>query len=271
MTIITLEGGFRGPSIFRRAGPAETIIVFTPSGNVTFIGGVILTDETNLPADETTVFATASTDIGADPSFSDSINIVFQNPITNFSLDVINGETSTVTYKISDNLGDSKTVTLPPNSLGGQALIGFSATNATSITVTPISGLPRWDFSVDNLSLSVASGYDPTIVPGGRITQNNFGVASAWDTITSASLIPAGHANDLLTHPAADITAPLGTEVDAFASGNVVEVSDSAALGWYVRVHDLGSQAPSVAGGAGFLYALRTFSEPTIGKRRSDN
>ena len=113
--------------------------------------------------------------------------------------------------------------------------------------------------------------YDATIVPGGTISQH-FAAQSAWGSIAlNTSDIPAGHANDPLTHPAVDILAPLGSEVDAFAAGTVVAVSTGASdsywtsLGWYVLVYDPGSTAPDVAGGQNFytLY-LHLNNQPQV-------
>ena len=44
-----------GPSTFAAAGPAQPVTISTTLGNVTISGGVILTNATNLPADETSV------------------------------------------------------------------------------------------------------------------------------------------------------------------------------------------------------------------------
>jgi murein DD-endopeptidase MepM/ murein hydrolase activator NlpD len=118
---------------------------------------------------------------------------------------------------------------------------------------------------------TVVATYDSTIVPGGNISQS-FGATNAWSDIAlNPSTIPSGDASALLTHPAVDIVAPLGTEVDAFAGGTVTAVSAGPSdpqwnsLGWYVLVQDSGAQYPTVAGGKDFytLY-LHLNSQPLV-------
>jgi hypothetical protein len=147
-----------GPSTFQAAGPEETLTIPTAIGDVIVSGGVVLTGETKLPADESSVYGTADTfdDVVADPSLTDGITIIFPQPITNFAVNLLNGfsgpgrSTSPTTYEISDNAGHSTIVSLPPNSQGGQALVSLPMAG-TEVTISAISSLPDWDFSIDNI------------------------------------------------------------------------------------------------------------------------
>ena len=141
---------------------------------------------------------------------------------------------------------------------GGTAVFGIN--NAGQIVGSYFDSLGQHAF----IATPSGIGIDPIIVPGGRITTNDFGAHPTWGSVAlNQSSIPSGDSNNFLTHPAVDITAPLGTNVDAFAGGQVVGVSSGqldatfSSLGWYVLVHDTGSLAPSVANGQDFytLYA----------------
>jgi ribosomal protein S19 len=128
---------YTGPSTF--GGPAQTI---TDAGGATFTGGTILTAETFLPADETTVYATAG-------GLSNPITITDPSGFNNFFFDLYNGQTYADTYVIADNAGHSATFTLAPNVSSGNALVGFPSTG-TQITITAED--PHWDFSIDNVT-----------------------------------------------------------------------------------------------------------------------
>lgn len=91
-----------------------------------------------------------------------------------------------------------------------------------------------------------ASGFDPTIVSGGSIS---FGFGTTkWGAISPNTADP----DQLLTHPAVDIKAILGSKVDSFAAGDVVEVDKNDYLGWYVRIHHSGTSAPAINGADDF-------------------
>src|SRR5262245_27467207 len=82
---------FTGPSTFAAAGNAQILNISTSIGIVTIQGGVILTNATNLPADETSIYGTAgnAANIGitTGTGFLNPITITFPVPITNFFLD----------------------------------------------------------------------------------------------------------------------------------------------------------------------------------------
>jgi len=143
--------GLVGPSTFAAAGPAQTLNIPTAIGNVTFENGVILTGTTNLPANATSIYGTASF---ADPTLGNPLVVTFPTPISNFFLDVLNGLTTEVPYQVSDNAGHSTVFSLPPNLSSGQTQIGFAASgDIVSITALSPTGGPAtsWDFFIDNI------------------------------------------------------------------------------------------------------------------------
>ena len=125
-----------GPSTFGAPNQHIDIIFKPPDGVVQFDGGVILTKTTDLPVDQTTVYGTYS-GFNTNP-----ITVTFPSAVNNFFLDVLNGNTVDVTYRLMDNTGLSRYFTLPPNLSSGQAKIGFTASgNVVTITaLTPPGG-----------------------------------------------------------------------------------------------------------------------------------
>jgi hypothetical protein len=114
-----------------------------------------LTNATNLPADETSLYGTADT---ADPSLANPLTVTFSSPISNFFLDVINGNTVSVDYTVADNLGNTATFLIAPNTSSGVRTIGFAATG-TLITITAgpaIGGCCGFDFFIDNVHFNEA-------------------------------------------------------------------------------------------------------------------
>jgi len=158
---ITLES-LTGPSTFAAAGNAQSIIVPTSIGNVTISGGVVLRAVTNLPANQTTIYGTAgnATGIGitTGTGFTNPLTITFPVPITNFFLDVLNGNVQNVTYQVADNTGNNASFTLVPNLSSGTRTIGFAATGSI-VTVGAITGQSTpngitWDYFIDNISFN---------------------------------------------------------------------------------------------------------------------
>ena len=150
---------FSGPSTFAAAGDATTLSVPTAIGTVTISGGVILTNATNLPADETSIYGTAgnASNIGVTvgTGFTNPLTITFPVAINNFFVDVLNGNTMPVTYRVADNMGNSNTTVLNPNLSGGNELVSFAATG-TVVTVGALTGQSTptgmtWDFFFDNI------------------------------------------------------------------------------------------------------------------------
>lgn len=134
------------------------LTVSTPIGNVVFTGGEILNSEFNLPADQTNVYYTSY----FATNTTNPITITFPTAITDFFLDVYNGETYSDQFTVSDNLGNTNTVTLTSNGNGGNALIAFPAAgNVVTISTTD----PNFDFSIDNLGFDQGLSPNPTPIP----------------------------------------------------------------------------------------------------------
>ncbi len=130
---------------FVLAGSEQNLSVSTSLGNVTFQGGVLLDDATNLPADESVVYGTQ-----AGGPWAQTITITFPSAVTNFYFTVING-TQTESYTVADNAGHSSSFSVPANTSSGIQGTGFLAAG-TVITVSTAD--PDWDFFIDNISFS---------------------------------------------------------------------------------------------------------------------
>src|SRR6476659_2790351 len=141
-TVIDFES-LTGSSTFAAAGNATDLNISTVIGTVTISGGVILTNATNLPANETSIYGTAgnAANIGVTTGtgFTNPLTITFPVPITNFFVDVLNGNIQDVTYQVADNNGNSNTSTLVPNLSSGNELVSFAA-SGTVVTVAAITG-----------------------------------------------------------------------------------------------------------------------------------
>jgi len=164
-----------GPSTYAAAGPTRDLSIATGdanSPNVTITGGTVLTNETFLPADHSSLYGTAffgSTYPAPAHAYAPSIVLTFANPISNFFLDVYNGQVFNVTYTVSDELGHSSSFQLVPNLNSGASQIGF-ATVGSVITITSDAG-NLWDFSIDNIGFNEAlPSTIPTSVPPPPVT-----------------------------------------------------------------------------------------------------
>jgi len=161
------DQGFSGPTQFDQAGDAQTLRIDTADGKVTFKGGVLLTNATNLPANRSTTYATANniTNIQNNPTRKNPLVIEFENPVENFFLDVLNGvPVPSLNYTVADDIGNSSTFALESNTQGGFQKIGFQA-SGKRITITPDTSAaalaPRfsagaYDFFIDNVTFNTA-------------------------------------------------------------------------------------------------------------------
>lgn len=139
-----------GPSTFGAAGPAQIINYTNVDGSgidVTFNGGVILRQTTSLPANQSSLYGTAH----FGTSLSNPIRVDFSSNITNFYLDVLNGLTTPVDYRVYDNLGNTATFNLVPNLSSGATTIGFAAAGDTVYIESLNSNPAQWDFFIDNI------------------------------------------------------------------------------------------------------------------------
>ena len=131
-----------GPSLY--TGVEQTLT----TDNTTFSGGQILTATANCPADETSIYASASPSL-VGGSLTDPIVIFNASGFNNFFFDLLNGQTYIETYTVSDNAGHSANFTIAPNTSSGVALVGFASTG-TQVTITTTD--PNWDFAIDNVN-----------------------------------------------------------------------------------------------------------------------
>jgi hypothetical protein len=146
-------------TLFATVGNAQILNIPTAIGSTTVTGGAVFDQITNLPADETALYGTAgnSANIGVFPAsgFTNPLTIIFPAAITNFFLDVLNGNTISVDYHIADNNGNSADFLLAPNLSGGLKTIGFAATGSI-VTISAATGQNTasgmtWDFLIDNI------------------------------------------------------------------------------------------------------------------------
>ncbi len=133
-----------GPSLFcAPAAPPLTI------GVATFSGGVIMTAVTNLPADQTTVYGTSNC-----PGYAPAITITFSRPVSNFSVQVLNGETATVSYTVASDLGGTVTKSLVANFSSGADTFALPDAGITSVTISRTTPSSFWDFFIDNVAFT---------------------------------------------------------------------------------------------------------------------
>lgn len=155
-----------GPGTYAAAGATRDLTIATSdpgAPSVSISGGTVLTNETFLPANSTSLYGTAffgTTFPAPAHAYAPSIVLTFDAPISNFFLDVYNGQVFNVTYTVSDNFGHSSSFLLAPNLNSGTSQIGFAAAGSV-ITVTSDAG-NFWDFSIDNIGFNQAL---PTTIP----------------------------------------------------------------------------------------------------------
>jgi len=191
---------FPGPDLFDNESPPLMAV------GATISGGEVLSQTTFLPADSTNVYGTASFCNGCQPT----ITITFSQPVSNFSILVLNGLEEQVTYTVSDDQGDMVPVTLDTNGNGGAQVVSLPANNINQVTITS-SDDTFWDFFIDNAmftpGLSILDP-DPTLLSGGGIvndpnmlaTKGTPVVGVAADGFTPLVIrIPAVMATDNLT------------------------------------------------------------------------
>lgn len=145
--VINFETQPAGPSLF--GGAPETLTYLTSSGTLTISGGTVLTATANLPADQTTVYGTDNC-----CGYLNTITLTFTSPISNFFMDLYNGQTHTDTFAAADNAGHSASFTIAPNTSSGIALVSFPA-SGNIVTVTTSD--PNWDFFIDNIGFNQAT------------------------------------------------------------------------------------------------------------------
>ena len=161
-TIIDFEN-VTGPNQFSLAGNATDYSIIVGGYDVVVHGGVVLTQTTNLPADQTSIYGTA--DFAPGTGFLSTLTVSFFDAVThapkdisNFFLDVLNGNTINVDYTVADDLGNSQLFNLTPNLAGGQKTVGFAAAGdvVTISAGTAVGGCCAFDFFLDNIHFNEA-------------------------------------------------------------------------------------------------------------------
>jgi len=118
----------------------------------TFTGGELLNAEVGLNADQTGVYASQGL-FGSGET--NPVVITFASPVSNFSAFVANGEDAR-SYTVSDDLGDSVTMSLA--SAGGLGASTFSLAGNGITTVKIMSAnTDGWDFAIDNIAFTEAA------------------------------------------------------------------------------------------------------------------
>jgi hypothetical protein len=118
-------------------------------GIATFTGGELLNAEVGLNADQTGVYATEGL-FGSGET--NPLTISFSAPVSGFSVFVLNGD-DTRNYTVSDNLGDSITMSLPSAGSLGAATFSLPGNGLTSVQITS-GNTDVWDFAIDNVTFA---------------------------------------------------------------------------------------------------------------------
>jgi murein DD-endopeptidase MepM/ murein hydrolase activator NlpD len=251
-TTITFDD-ITGPSVFFGATATSPTI-----GDATFQGGVVLTAETNMPADQTSLYGTSS-DYDCNGCLP-TITISFTQPVNGFSLDVLNGETFEVTYTASDNAGTQQTQTITENFNRGEKRFSLPSSNINSVSISQPDH-SHWDFSIDNVTftpitsqaqrgqalvgsvLGISTGpngggigttaWEPSLTDYKLPAPGGYQVYAGWGPQSPGSdhFNKSADAWDFVVHPANSTT---GNQFPVLAShrGKVIGVrSDSSATG----------------------------------------
>jgi hypothetical protein len=143
-----------GPDLFQPT-PPELLNYPNVGGSgvdVQINSGQILSQTFDLPANQTSVYGTQCFGLCDTPNLLNPITVSFSQPITNFFLDVYNGWTVPVLYRVSDNAGNSATFQLPEAALSGHKLIGFAASGTlVKIEALTFGQEGQYDFFIDNI------------------------------------------------------------------------------------------------------------------------
>ncbi len=142
---------FSGPSVFSGVQPP------LKSEGATFSGGQILSGATFLPRNSSVVYGTAFFCPGCSPT----ITVDLSAPVNGVRMLLMNGQTFNVSYVVQDDKGGSSSVTLPPNSASGSAIIDLPTKGIKRVVIS--SGTGSWDFFIDNITLGTGATGTPTI------------------------------------------------------------------------------------------------------------
>jgi hypothetical protein len=159
--VTTLSGGTPPPDFFD-AGAMRTITFTDHLGNETTVsGGVFLGSESHLVGVDQTVYATASPSVisNVGPGLQSQITITFTESISDFSVTVFNGLSTSAMYQISDDKKDTEIITLGPNTDSSTDSQNVSLSNTNGINQVTITAIgASWDFSIDNIVYDFSVG-----------------------------------------------------------------------------------------------------------------
>lgn len=118
-------------------------------GAATFTGGEVLNAEVGLNADQTGVYASEGL-FGSGET--NPLIISFSAPVNGFSVLVVNGD-DVRNYTVSDNPGDSTTMSLPSAGSLGVATFSLPGNGLTTVQITSANA-DGWDFAIDNVTFT---------------------------------------------------------------------------------------------------------------------
>lgn len=187
-----LPGSGKG-STFCGAGNAVTLAIDKGGYTVVLSGGVDLgPDITFLPASASVLYGTSGTygnGCAGQSGYQNPLTIEFFQSgttnyldVTNFFVDLYNGNTVAVDYTLADDLGNSATFNIGNNLSGGQQTFGFAAAGHTfTITAGAANGgCCDWDFFINNIGFNEAL---PWVVPEpGSLALLVSGALAGWAT-----------------------------------------------------------------------------------------
>jgi hypothetical protein len=147
--LIDFEDQPAGPAAFSLLTSGQPLTYTFGSLTATFNNGAILTNELLQTTDNSNVYATFS---GSAPSLTNPLTVTFNQPVANFSVDILNAAAGD--YELFDNGGHTDFFTLAVQ--GGSIHTGTFATAGTVISIQELTIVGdvfpvRFDFAVDNV------------------------------------------------------------------------------------------------------------------------
>lgn len=158
-----------GLPFFFEAGAPQHLLYNVDGVDVTFDGGVILTNESNQVSDLSSVYATGSWKLpdlaNIDHGFINPLLITFSEPIHNFELDILNARAGD--YELFDNIGNSVTFHLATT--GNLVMTEGFAAAGSEVRVQYLTDPGAWDFAVDNIHFNQPLTIVPEPVTGALV------------------------------------------------------------------------------------------------------
>ena len=152
---------------FAYAGNAQTLTITDGGYNVVFGGGTPLGPNISfLPATDSVAYGTADfANGGGQSGYTNPLTIQFFNAVTNapenvsnFFLDLFNGNTVSVNYTLKDNIGNGAVFNVGNNASSGQQTFGFASAGSSFMVVggPAIGSCCAWDFFINNIGFNQA-------------------------------------------------------------------------------------------------------------------